>query len=108
MTHHLENIAGFTSTIFAAIFGAVALPPVAEIVTNDQVPGWLKGLLGPMGALVGMIIVIKWLTARLDKSEEKRDRRQEQYDEQMVELVKLGVRCSDVIEQNNRLLEKRN
>ena len=105
MTHHLESIAGFTSTIVAAIFGAVTVPSLAEIVTNDGLPEWAKWLLGPLGALIGMIIAIKWLTARLDKAEARETARQTERDEQLKTLVTLGVNSNTVISQNSEVME---
>lgn len=105
MTHQLESIAGFVSTIVAAIFGAVTLPSMAELATNEQIPDWTKWLLGPLGALIGMIIAIKWLTARLNKAEEREESRREDREKSMEKLVELAVRSNLAIEQNSEVLK---
>lgn len=117
MTPHIESIAGFTATVFSAIAGAVTVPSVAEIATNETLPDWAKWMLGPLGALVGMIVAIKWLTNRLDKAElaaavdratavAREEKRQIERDSQMAQLIELGTRSNNVIEQNSRLLER--
>lgn len=106
MTNHLEAVAGFISTITAAIFGAVTIPSLAEIASSDGLPDWAKWMLGPLGALIGMIIAIRWLTTRLDKAETREQARQVERDAQMAEVLKLGYRATEVIEQNNRHLER--
>lgn len=117
MTNYLESIAGFTATIVSAIAGAVTVPSIAEIASSETLPEWAKWMLGPLGALVGMIVAIKWLTARLDKAEAaaaadralalaREEKRQVERDAQMAQLIELGARSSSVIEQNSRVLER--
>lgn len=104
MTNHLESIAGFTSTVVSAIFGAITLPSLAQIASNDSMPDWAKWVLGPLGALVGMIVAIRWLTDRLDKQELKMDAREAERDADRKTLISVLTQNSITMEQNSSVL----
>lgn len=81
-----------------------------------NVPGEYTQLIGPFGALVGLVIALKWMTGRLNKSEdkyearqlviEKRDElRQEERDTMLKTLIALSTETKDVIWQNNHIIE---
>lgn len=72
------------------------MPLLADAVA---MPDWLSMLLGPLGALVGLIIAIKWLAGRLDKSEEKYDEREKERDDDRKTLILL-------VEQNGQVLKE--
>jgi 5-methylthioribose kinase len=55
-------------------------------------------ILGPVGFLIGCLFAIKWLTKRLEKSEETTAKNQET-------LITVLVQTKTVIEQNSEILE---
>ena len=55
-------------------------------------------LLGPLGFLVGCIIAIKWLTKRLERSENAQA-------ENLKTLTEINIQTKTVIEQNSELLK---
>jgi len=76
----------------------------AFLATTDTTPSWAAGLLGPIGALVGTLLAIRWLLARLDKSEAKHDAREVERDRNFQTLVTLTVQNQEIIEQNSSVL----
>lgn len=106
MTQHLDSIAGFVSTVTAAIVGAVSMPAVAQIATGESLPPWATWVLGPLGALVGMMFAIRWLTARLDKQEQKFDAREAERDADRKTLIGVLAQNSLTLEQNSTIMRE--
>ena len=90
----------------SAIFGSRYL---AETVTDaGDLPRWMEWLIGPLGALVGMIVAIKWLSLRLNKAEEREEARRLERDALMKSVIELGIQTKDVIADNSRTIERVN
>lgn len=79
MTSQLATVAGGISTMAAGMAGSKLLPLIADAVT-DPLPVWMQYLLGPLGALAGMIVAIWWLSQRLNKAEAKAEKREDERD----------------------------
>lgn len=65
---------------------------------------WITPLLGPMGALVGTLLAIRWLLGRLDKAEVKADTREAERDKNLTLIAAMTVQNQTIIEQNSRVL----
>lgn len=68
------------------------------------IPDWVSPLLGPMGALIGTLLAIRWLLTRLDKVEIKSDLRDAERDNNMKIITTMVVQNQQVIEQNSETL----
>lgn len=73
MTYSNEVFAASGSTLIGWIAGIKAGDVVAQTVTA---PDWSTTLLGPAGALVGVLVALKWMAKRLAKAEEREEIRQ--------------------------------
>lgn len=104
MTQHLDSIAGFVSTVTGAIFGAVSMPAIAQIATGESLPPWATWVLGPLGALVGMMFAIRWLTKRLDAQEQKFDSREAERDADRKTLITVLTQNSITLEKNSEVM----
>ena len=69
-------------------------------------PEWITPLLGPAGALVGTLLAIKWLLARLDRVEAKAEARDAERDANMKLITTIAVQNQNVIEQNSETLQE--
>ena len=95
------------NTISAAIVPLTAVfgGKIGSYVAGTQpVPDWLSPLLGPVGALVGTMLAIKWLLNRLDKNEAKSDLREIERDKNLALIVTMTLQNQSVIEQNSEVL----
>ena len=99
----LETIAGGLSTAAAGFLGSKILPLLGEIAPSE-VPTWMQYLLGPLGALAGMIVAIWWLSTRLDKAELKADKRETERDEDRKTLILALEKNSNVIRDINDVI----
>jgi len=68
------------------------------------VADWLTPLLGPVGALGGTLLAIKWLLNRLDKAEQKADVRDQERDKNLQLIASMTIQNQTVIEQNSEVL----
>lgn len=105
MTHQLETITAGISTFASAVLGSQIFSALAD-AAPDQMPGWMKWLLGPLGALVGMILAIYWLSRRLDKAEIKADVREQERDNDRKTLITALVENSQVIREVKEVINK--
>jgi len=72
MTNQLDTVITGLIAVTSSAMGAKSFRLIAE-VTSAPMPEWMTWLVGPLGALVGLIIALKWMSARLDKAEAKAD-----------------------------------
>ena len=94
---------------------AAACVPLAAILTSKlgnyaaqtaTLPDWIGPLLGPIGALVGTLLAIKWLLDRLDKAESKAEQRDIERDKNISMIATMTSQNQAVIEQNSELLSE--
>ena len=98
-----------THTLSAAtvMLSGVAGGKLASITAESlQMPEWLQILTGPLGALGAALFALRWLVARLDKSESKFEARDIERDKQFVQLVEITSQNHRVIEQNSDILRE--
>lgn len=96
-----------THTISAAVvpLSAVIMAKSGNFLAQTiPMPDWLAPMLGPVGALVGTLVAIKWLLARLDKAEQKADARDQERDKNLHLLATMTIQNQTVIEQNSEVL----
>lgn len=67
-------------------------------------PTWLSALLGPLGALTGTVLAIRWLLKRLDKQEAKADERDEERIKQTKIITEMTLQNQAIISQNSTML----
>jgi ABC-type enterochelin transport system ATPase subunit len=72
---------------------------------SPSLPDWLTPLLGPAGALIGTLLAIRWLLARLDRVEAKAEKRDAERDANMTLICTIAVQNQEVIEQNSSTLQ---
>lgn len=104
MTQHLEPAAAFITATTGAIFGSRMFALLADVASNEM-PEWMKWLLGPLGALVGMIVAVWWLSNRLNKAEEKADKREDERDADRKTLINVLAQNSLTLESNSSVLK---
>jgi hypothetical protein len=98
-----------THTLSAAtvMLSGVAGGKLASITAESlEMPEWLQILTGPLGALGAALFALRWLVARLDKSESKFEARDIERDKQFVQLVEITYQNHRVIEQNSDILRE--
>jgi hypothetical protein len=98
-----------THTLSAAtvMLSGVAGGKLASITAESlEMPEWLQILTGPLGALGAALFALRWLVARLDKSESKFEARDIERDKQFVQLVEITSQNHRVIEQNSDILRE--
>lgn len=74
------------------------------VAETTPLPDWLAPLIGPVGALTGTLIAIRWLLERLDKAEVKNDLRDEERAKNMASIATMTMQNQTVIEQNSNVL----
>jgi hypothetical protein len=105
MNSYLNTIAGMVSTVASSLLGSKLFIFIGEVATVEEVlPSWIKYILGPLGALVGMIIAIKWLTSRLDKAEQKIEKREDERDNDRKLLMGLIEKTNSTLDKTNEKL----
>ena len=95
------------NTIAAACvpFSAVFCGKVGGyIAQTTELPSWAGPLLGPIGALFGTLLAIKWLLGRLDKAESKAELRDIERDKNLTMIATMTAQNQRVIEQNSTVL----
>ena len=70
MITNIETAASGFIAVSASLLGSKTTRMIAD-VTNAPMPDWMTWLVGPLGALVGLVIALKWMSARLDRTEAK-------------------------------------
>jgi putative Mn2+ efflux pump MntP len=86
----------------SALLGSKIGGMIAQTAT--EMPAWASSLISPAGGFVFAVIAIRWLIARLDKSEAKHEKREQERDKNFQTLVTLTVQTQEVIEQNSSIL----
>ena len=94
MTPHIETFAAAVSTMLAAIAGSKVGILIANIA-QGAMPEWMSWALGPFGALIGVLIALRWMAVRLATSEAREEQRRQERDadrkatqETLIALVK--------------------
>lgn len=93
----LSGIAAIVAGIFGSRLMVAATDTVSEVV-NAAAPPWMNALMGPFGALVGLGLGLVWMNKRLNRAEEKNDKRDAERDEDRKALI-------TVVQQNSHILE---
>ena len=96
-----------THTISAAVvpLSAMMLSKSGNFLAQTvPMPDWLSPMLGPVGALVGTLLAIKWLLTRLDRAEQKADVRDQERDKNLQLIASMTVQNQAVIKQNSEVL----
>lgn len=70
MITNIETAASGFIAVSASLLGSKTTRMLAD-VTNAPMPDWMTWLVGPLGALVGLAIALRWMSARLDRTEAK-------------------------------------
>ena len=99
----IHNTIAAACVPLTAVFGNKLGSYVAQ---TAPLPDWLAPLLGPIGALVGTLLAIKWLLARLDKAETKSELRDVERDKHLAMIATMTMQNQAVIEQNSEVLTK--
>jgi hypothetical protein len=98
-----------SNTLSAAtvMLSGVAGGKLASITAESlEMPEWMQILTGPLGALGAALFALRWLVARLDKSESKFEQRDLERDKQFQQLVEITSQNHRVIEQNSDILRE--
>lgn len=106
MTDQLSTVAAGVSAIASSILGAKVLPLLAQIPNAPPMPQWMTWLLGPLGALIGMIFAVWWLAGRLNRAEAKADKREEERDADRKTLIQVVEQNSTVIREVTEAINK--
>lgn len=108
MTHDLQVLQGMISCIIGSIIGNqvfVKIGIVVANVTQEAMPIWMTYIMGPFGALVGLVIALIWFNKRLEKTEAKLDKREDERDIDRKTLIALLESTKMVIEKNTETNE---
>lgn len=106
MITQVNAAAGYMSAVASALFGSKFFLCIGEIATNDDMPTWMKYLLGPMGALVGLIVALIWMNKRLDKAEAKIDQREVERDKDRKDLIEVLQKTNMVLDKSNSIHDR--
>ena len=87
----------------AVLAGSKAGLITANIIEGAH-PSWGSALLGPLGALTGTVLAIRWLLKRLDKQEMKADIRDEERIKQTAIITEMTLQNQAIIAQNSTML----
>ena len=80
---------------------------IATLATQTlEMPEWLRVFTGPMGALGAALFALRWLVARLDKSESKFEQRDLERDQNFQKLIEITAQNHQVIAQNSDILRE--
>ncbi len=74
--------------------------------SSGETPNWIEWVMGPLGALVVMIVAIGWLTKRLDATEQREIKRQEQREILLTQMAEINTKVAIALESNTKMLEK--
>lgn len=105
MTDHLATTAAGIAIIASTTLGAKAGRLVAN-VAGEEMPEWMGIFLGPLGALAGMIFAVWWLAGRLNKAEEKADKREAEREADRKNLIIVVEQNSQVIREVREVIGK--
>ena len=97
----IHNTIAAACVPLTAVFGSKIGNYVAETAPT---PSWLTPLLGPLGALTGTLLAIKWLLDRLDKAETKAEARDAERDKNLALIATMTLQNQAVIQQNSEVL----
>ena len=100
ITPHIISVA--VVPLSAAVLGKAG----GFVAEAAALPDWLAPLIGPLGALTGTLIAIRWLLERLDKAEVKNDQRDEERAKNMALIATMTLQNQTVIEQNSEVLQE--
>ena len=95
------------NTLSAAVvpLSGVMLSKAGNFVAQTiPLPEWVQPLLGPVGALLGTLVAIRWLLTRLDKAETKSEVRDAERDRNFQVIATMTAQNQVVIQQNSELL----
>jgi hypothetical protein len=72
MQPHIETFAAAGSTLLSAIAGSKVGLMIANVT---PMPEWMQWLLGPFGALIGVVLALVWMSKRLNTAEDREEKR---------------------------------
>ena len=72
-------VTAVTGTMFGSQVGTT-IGAVTADVSATPLPEWFQLMIGPVGAVVGLIVALRWMTHRLDLQEKKYESREEERD----------------------------
>ena len=99
------NIVTQIISVAVVPLSAAALAKAGGFIAEaTPLPDWLSPLIGPVGALTGTLIAIRWLLERLDKAEVKNEHRDEERAKNMAMIATMTLQNQAVIEQNSEVL----
>lgn len=107
MTTTEQLFTGLT-TVVCGIFGSQVSPVLLntlDTVANVEAPPWAGLLMGPFGALVGLALALWWMKGRLDKAEEKNDKRDAERDEDRKNMITIITQNSIIMSRTSDTLE---
>ena len=105
MTVQLSAAAAGISTFAASLLGSKILPYLAD-VSQAEMPQWMTWMLGPLGALIGMIFAVWWLAGRLNRAEIKADARESARDADRVAVLTALIENTAVIREVKEVIGK--
>jgi hypothetical protein len=101
------TITSHTLSAATVMLSGVAGGKLASITAESlQMPEWMQILTGPLGALGAALFALRWLVARLDKSESKFEQRDLERDQNFQKLIEITAQNHQVIAQNSDILRE--
>lgn len=94
MTHHLDAALAAIASVGSALFGSQVAKSIGRAVAETapvQMPEWMQWAIGPAGALVGLVCALRWMTARLNKAEQKMEAREQERDDDKRKLIEAMI-----------------
>jgi|LakMenEpi03Aug12_release.lakeMendotaPanAssembly.Ray.scaffolds.fasta_scaffold1427043_1 hypothetical protein len=74
MSQQIETFASAASTILSAIAGS-KFGSLVAVAGASQMPEWMQWILGPFGALIGVLLALHWMSRRLNAAEAREEAR---------------------------------
>lgn len=92
MTSHIDSAVAVISTTGSALLGSQVAQSASSILadaTAVPTPDWMQWLIGPAGALVGLVVALRWMAGRLNKADERLQAREDERDEDRKRLIEV-------------------
>ena len=105
MTSQINILVGGFSSFISATIGSRALPMMA-VELDPLMPDWIRVLLGPLGALIGLIIALWWMVQRLNKAEKRFEERDKERDSDRRALILVVEQNSQALHDVGRIIGK--
>ena len=92
MTDHLAAV-----TVTGAAIAGSSLSQILADATGVALPDWMSVILGPLGSVACLLIALRWLANRADKSEQRAIALQQEHAVKLETLTLAAMKVTDKV-----------